>query len=87
MIKWIPIKFRLMTEEEIEEYIAFDEHIDEHPYIYDCLLPEDGQEVLITTPWGVHITTFYEDYGCYFENYEDEGDVIAWAALPEPYEE
>lgn len=77
--KWIPVKIRLLTEEEKEE-IGY-----EYDYIYDCPLPDNYQDVLITTPYGVQTTTFYTDYGCYFESYEDEGDVIAWMPLPEPY--
>lgn len=79
--RWIPIKIRLITEEEKEE-IGY-----EYDFIYDCSLPDDGQDVLITTPYGVQKTTFYTDYGCYFESYEDEGDVIAWMPLPQPYRE
>lgn len=57
--------------------------------MYDCELPDDGQEVLITTSGDYVIgTTFYNEGidGCYFECYEDEGDVKAWMPLPEPYE-
>lgn len=77
--KWIPLSERPLTDEERKEYGA------EIGFVYDCELPEDSQDVLVTTPYGVRQTTFYTDYGCYFENYEDEGDVIAWMPLPEPY--
>lgn len=77
--RWIPIVTRPLTEEERKDYGV------EIEFIYDCVLPEDGQDVLVTTPYGVRQTTFYTDYGCYFENYEDEGDVIAWCELPQPY--
>lgn len=40
------------------------------------------QEVLVKTQWGIEKTTYYTDDGCYFENYEDEDDVIAWTELP-----
>ena len=56
--------------------------------MYDCELPADEQEVLITTNTGsVEQVTFYKhsEYGCYFEYYEDEGDVVAWMPLPKPY--
>lgn len=79
---WIPIKTRPMTEEERGGYkiVGVD-------WIYDCPLPESGQDVLVSTKYGygVDITTFYDDDGCYFECYEDEGDVLAWMPLPEPY--
>ena len=79
--KWIPIVTRPLTDEDRKEYGA------EIESMYDCLLPKDSQDVLVTTPYGVRQTTFYTDYGCYFENYEDEGDVIAWMPLPQPYAE
>lgn len=84
--EWIPIKTRPLTEEEkiyYEEYGAF--YLDS---IFDCRLPEDGQEVLITTKYGtVEKTTFYNegDDGSYFECYEGGGEVLAWQPLPEPY--
>lgn len=81
MSKWIPIKVRALTEEEIEEFG------DECEFIYDCKLPDDGQEVLITTRYGVAFTTFYTDCGNYFENYEDYDDVLAWMPLPDPYKQ
>lgn len=76
---WTPIVERPPTDEERKEYGV------EVGVIYDCLLPEDNQDVLVTTPYGVRQTTFYTDYGCYFEDYEDEGEVIAWQPSPEPY--
>lgn len=78
---WIPIKTRPMTSEECEDYGVDD------GYIYDCRLPDGGDEVLISTKWGVEKTTFYTDDGYYFEQYEDDGDVLAWMPLPEPYKE
>jgi hypothetical protein len=78
---WIPVKTRPMTEEE-EEYYS------EYFFIYECPLPDDGQEVLITSKYGnVDKTTFYKDDGNYFEDYEDYDEVVAWKALPEPYKE
>lgn len=79
--EWIPVKVRPLTEEEKESYAD-----EEYEFIYDCPLPNDSQEVLITTKYGVEKTTFYTDCGCYFENYEDEDDVIAWMPLPDKYE-
>lgn len=79
---WIPVKTRPMTEEEREYY-----EYDDCGVIYDCPLPDDGQEVLITSKCGyVEKTTFYTDMGCYFENYEDYDDVIAWMPLIAPYQ-
>ena len=83
---WIAIKTRPMTEEEKEYY---SEYLSEgNGMIYECPLPDDGQEVLITSKYGsVDKTTFYTDCGNYFENYEDYDEVIAWKLLPEPFKE
>ena len=79
--RWIPIKTRPMTEEEKEEIGH------EYAYMYDCPLPDDGQDVLITDCWGnVEEDTFCRDYeGCYFETNCDDGEVIAWMPKPHPY--
>lgn len=82
---WIPVKTRPMTEEEKEYYSEF--LFEGNGIIYECTLPDDGQEVLITSKFGsVDKTTFYTDCGNYFENYEDYDDVLAWQPLPEPYQ-
>ena len=81
---WVPVRTRPLTDEEKEYYG------DNNEFIYDCILPEDGEEVLITTKSGeVTMTIFCKDsnYGCYFEQYEDEGDVIAWMPKPMGYKE
>ena len=83
---WIPVKTRPMTEEEKEYYSEY--LFEGNGLIYECPLPDDGQEVLITSKYGsVDMTTFYTDYGNYFENYEDYDEVIAWKPLPEPFKE
>ena len=83
---WIPIKTRPMTEEEKEYYSEY--LFEGNGLIYECPLPEDGQEVLVTSKYGsVDKTTFYTDCGNYFENYEDYDEVIAWQPLPEPFKE
>ena len=79
---WIPTKTRPMTEEEKEYYSEY--LFEDNGFIYECPLPNDGQEVLITSKYGsVDKTTFYTDCGNYFENYEDYDEVIAWQPLPE----
>ena len=83
---WIPVKTRPMTEEEKEYYSEY--LFEDNGFIYECPLPDDGQEVLITSKYGsVDKTTFYTDCGNYFENYEDYDEVIAWKQLPQPYKE
>lgn len=80
---WHPIKLRPMTEEEKEQYSDYG--VDA---IYACELPDNGDEVLITTKYGyVTQTTFYDDDGCYFEQYEDTDEVLAWMPKPTPYKE
>ena len=78
--EWTPIVTRPLTEEEKEEY-------PDYTCIYECPMPDDCEEVLVSTKWGVSIDTYYaEPDGCYFENYCDEGDVLAWQPFPKPYE-
>lgn len=83
MARWNPIKTRPLEEDEADIYPGFD-------FMYDCKLPDDGQEVLVTLANGeVTTDTFYRDEldECYFENYCNEGDVKAWMPKPEPYKE
>lgn len=80
MSEWIEITHHTPNDEERAIYG------DEFSYIYDCELPNDGTEVLITTKYGYVTTTiFYNDDCAYFEGYEDDGEVIAWRYLPSPY--
>lgn len=73
-----------MTEEEREEY---EERTGiEETMIFNCPLPEDGQQVFVSYGDYVTIETFYEDGGgvCYF----DIGDIDkadAWMTLPLSY--
>lgn len=78
---WTPVKTRPLTDEERDGLLIDAE------CAFDCPMPEDGQEVIVTTDLGgVGIDTFCRDVeGCYFENYDD--DVIAWMPLPEPWKE
>ena len=86
--EWIEIKTRKPTEEEIQEYMNdpyFDIDDPEDLIFFDCQMPEDGQEVLITTSWGhVCIDTYVHEYGA-FEDHEDHEDVVAWMPLPDPF--
>lgn len=89
--EWIPIKFRPMTEEEVKEQeekwgctLADNEKI-----MFDCPLPEDGQEILISKSWGVSLDTcqYDPDDGYGLEENGDWDGVTAWMPLPEKYEE
>lgn len=78
--QWHRIKTRHLTEEEKDEMCLNDNY---YTFMYDCEMPDEEQEVLIKTKWGIEKTTYHTDDGCYFEDYEDEDDVIAWTELPE----
>lgn len=82
--KWIPLKTRPMTDEESTFFRDWAEYGAE---LFDCPLPDDGQEVLVSWGGNVCIDTFVRDDrdGCYFEGV-DIGDVEAWQPLPKPYE-
>lgn len=77
---WIPIKFRELTEEE-KEY---------HPdwcYMADCEMPDDNQEILVTT-----MHDYVEKDVCYIDDgfsldsgYDWLTDIKAWMPLPEPW--
>lgn len=92
--KWIPVTYRPLTE---EERIAFAEHygieycdtVDEKAF--DCPMPEDCQEILISTSWGVVEDVADNDidgerFICYgLETNGDWEGVDAWMPKPEPY--
>ena len=86
MSNWIPIKTRPTTEEEKEYYSEYTSYGCD--FIFDCPLPDDGQEVLVSTKYGnVTMDTFWRDDGsdgCYFKNY-DADDITAWMPLPDLY--
>lgn len=50
VMKWIPVKFRPMDEEEREYWEdQFGEELaDEDAVMFDCPMPEDGQEILVS---------------------------------------
>ena len=85
--KWIPVKWHTITEEERER----EEYPKEWVVYLDCVLPEDGEEILITTKSGyVEKDTAYCDdgYGYFLDSgYDWVEDVKAWMPLPKPYEE
>ena len=82
--EWIPVVFQTLTNEEKEYYKElFGTECTEK---YNCPLPEDGQNVLISTKYGtIHLVTFENDgVYCGFEDY-DANEVLAWCPLPELY--
>lgn len=88
-MRWIPITYRPMTDEEKKDYAertGFDE--EDLDTMLNCKLPEDGETVLITDCLGnVEVDTFiYDCEGCYFECNCEMEDVKAWMPLPKAYE-
>lgn len=89
--EWIPVTYRPMTEEEEKELclkwdIKEGSLEDWEKRVFTCPLPEDGQEILISTHWGVSEDVCTWDDGCI--GLEDRGDwdgVDAWMPKPEPY--
>lgn len=90
--RWRPVKTEKISKEEAQK-MADQEGMNpedfEDYWRYVCEMPEDNQECLITTSvWGyVCIDTFYidEDGAMYFEEHEDEDEVLAWMPLPDAY--
>jgi len=84
--RWVPIKYRPMDEEEKQywsEYMGVDDEME----MFDCPMPEDGQEILVTFKSGyVNMDVCEIDGGLYgLEGNGDWDGIIAWMPLPEPY--
>ena len=88
-IQWYKITTRPLDEEEKEWFAENGYEPWEMPeFVYDCEMPEDGQEILIATPWGTDMDTCSNcaEYGIGLECHDDFDNVYAWAELPK-YEE
>lgn len=84
--QWHVITKTPMTEDERKEWselLGYDVEY-EDAFIYSNL-PDDGQEVLVSTQYGVYEDTFRQDEECYFEANGDMDGILAWMPLPEPY--
>lgn len=89
VVVWHKITTRPLNDDEKEWYAEQGYEPYEMPeFIYDCEMPEDGQEILIATPWGTDKDTCSNDaeYGIGLECHDDFDNVYAWAELPK-YEE
>lgn len=87
---WIPVKYRPMDSEEREYWEdQFGEELaDEDAVMFDCPMPEDGQEILVSYRKWINMDKCEIDGGCYgLEGNGDWEDVLAWMPLPEPYRE
>ena len=78
---WIPVKFRPLTDEEQKEY-------PDYCYMADCPMPDDGEEILVSTKYGrVEKDECGFDDGYYLDSgYDWQTDIVAWMPLPKPYE-
>ena len=83
--RWRPIKWHYITDEEQEE----NGYPKDWVYYLDCEMPEDEQEILVTTNHGR-----VEKDVCYFDGEFslDSGwdwidDIVAWMPLPKPHGE
>ena len=89
---WIPVTTRDYTKKELEdikkrlEPYGYDTDVMEG-WTYTCALPsEDGQEILVSTKYGVCIDRWSADIdGCWFEDHPERDEVLAWMPLPEGY--
>lgn len=86
--QWIPVKTRPMDEEEKrywEEHYdyTFDEDYD--GIMFDCPMPEDGQEVWVCSKSGyVWEDTCEVDIGIGLEGNGDWDDIVAWMPFERP---
>ena len=78
--EWIPFTKRPLTDEEKEEYPDW-------IYIFDCPLPDDEEEILLSNGKHVWTDTFIADGECYLDGGDDIDEGMAWMPLPEPYKE
>ena len=76
---WIPFTRRPMTEEEQKEYPNC-------TFMFDCVLPDDGDEILVSNRRFVWMDVFCNDIdGCYLDGGDDIDEDMAWMPLPKPY--
>ena len=81
---WIPVKYHQISEKEhAEESISKDIH-----YMFDCKMPDDEQEILVTngkSTW--QDMCCIDSDGYYLDSNYDWIEITAWRPLPEPYKE
>lgn len=88
--QWVPIKTRPMTEEERrywEEHTGLELEA-EDAVLFDCQMPEDGQEIWVCSKCGnVWQDTCVVDEGIGLEDNGDWDDIVAWMPFvrPEPW--
>ena len=80
IITWYKVKTRPLTEEE--KRAAIEQFGYKFSYMFDCKMPDDGDEILIVTKYGVDTDVCGMDEGYYLEGLGDWEGVIAWAEMP-----
>lgn len=81
-VEWHRVTTRPLTDEEIAHYAETE--TDGIEYIFDCEMPDDGQEILIATKWGTDkdICSNDAEYGIGLDCGDWDG-VLAWADMPQ----
>lgn len=85
--KWIPVKFRPMDSEEREYWEEhFGELAGEDSVMFDCPMPDDGQEVWVCYKGGIVSEDVCESDGfsCGLEGNGDWSDIVAWMPRIKP---
>lgn len=80
---WIIVKYHKITDAERKEN-GYSQHIE---YYLDGLLPDDGQEIIVTDGENTWCDTccINSDVEYYLESCIDWTEIKAWRPLPEPY--
>lgn len=82
-ILWHKVKMRPATKEEIEYFKKnLDYFDDEEQEAFDCEMPDDREQILVATKYGVSTDTCIFDYGYGLEENGDWDGIIAWAKMP-----
>lgn len=90
MSEWIPVKYRDMTQEEIERYSEYTEATK----MFDCKMPEHQESILVTIEYeyrgqkrryvDADVCESDDDYGYSLEKHDWE-DVVAWMPMVDAY--
>lgn len=86
--RWIPVKWHNITEDEREQ----EGYPKEWLTMFDCPMPEDEQEILVTVQGSKREGRYVEKDICYVDDgysldsgYDWIDDIVAWCELPQPY--
>lgn len=76
--EWRPITRRERKEGEQEYFSGAN-------FIYDCDLPENGQDILVTDGKRTWADTYFDDEGPELDSQQDFDRLTAWMPYPKPY--